>query len=76
MQLVNEPADVELKSRHRAMWAMGDYPLVASEVIPDLGRVLIDACGIREADAVLDVACGSGNVAIPGRAAGRQGDGL
>ena len=65
MQLVNNPADVELKSRHRAMWAMGDYPLVASEVIPDLGQVLVDACGVREVDTVLDVACGSGNVAIP-----------
>ena len=65
MQLVNDSADAELKSRHRAMWAMGDYPLVASEVIPDLGQVLVDASGVREADAVLDVACGSGNVAIP-----------
>ena len=65
MQLVNDSADVELKSRHRAMWAMGDYPLVASEVIPDLGQVLVDACGVREGDLVLDVACGSGNVAIP-----------
>ena len=65
MQLVNDPADVELKSRHRAMWAMGDYPLVATEVIPDLGQVLVGACGLQEADAVLDVACGSGNAAIP-----------
>ncbi len=65
MQSVNDSADAELKSRHRAMWAMGDYPLVASEVIPDLGEVLVGACGVREGDVVLDLACGCGNVAIP-----------
>jgi SAM-dependent methyltransferase len=65
MPLVKDPADVELKSRHRAMWALGDYPAVAAEVIPDLGDLLVDACGVREGDSVLDVACGSGNVAIP-----------
>ena len=28
----------DLKTRHRAMWALGDYPAVAREVIPGLGR--------------------------------------
>ena len=55
MQSVNDSADAELKSRHRAMWAMGDYPLVASEVIPDWGEVLVGACGVREGDVVLDL---------------------
>ncbi|MCU1431517.1 MAG: hypothetical protein JWP95_622, partial [Actinotalea sp.] len=27
-------ADQALKARHRAMWALGDYPSLASEVIP------------------------------------------
>lgn len=26
-----------MKGTHRAMWALGDYPAVGSEVIPDLG---------------------------------------
>ena len=34
--------DRALKARHRAMWALGDYPTVASEVIPELGPVLVD----------------------------------
>ncbi len=65
MNGMKDSADDELKARHRAMWSMGDYPAVASEVIPDLGSILVDACGVRKGDKVLDVACGSGNAAIP-----------
>jgi ubiquinone/menaquinone biosynthesis C-methylase UbiE len=59
-----------LKTRHRAMWALGDYPQVALDVIPDLGAGLVDAAGVRPSDRVLDVAAGSGNVAIPAALAG------
>jgi SAM-dependent methyltransferase len=65
MNDLKHSADDELKARHRAMWSMGDYPVVASEVIPDLGSILVDACGVQKGDKVLDVACGSGNAAIP-----------
>ncbi len=65
MAVLEDPLDAELKARHRAMWAMGDYPAVAADVIPDLGSVLIKACSIKRDDTVLDVACGSGNAAIP-----------
>ena len=65
MNDLKDSADDELKARHRAMWSMGDYPAVANDVIPDLGSVLVDACGVRGGDDVLDVACGSGNAAIP-----------
>lgn len=58
-------ADPALKEKHRAMWALGDYPTVASQVIPTLGPVLVDACGIGPEERILDVAAGSGNVAIP-----------
>lgn len=58
-------ADRELKSRHAAMWAMGDYPAVAADIIPSLGPILVEACGVRAGDRVLDVAAGSGNAAIP-----------
>ena len=34
-------ADQALKAKHRAMWAWGDYPAVATEVIPDLGPALV-----------------------------------
>lgn len=62
--------DHELKNKHRAMWALGDYPTLASDVISDLGRTLVGACAIRRGDRVLDVAAGSGNAAIPAALAG------
>jgi SAM-dependent methyltransferase len=58
-------ADRALKARHRTMWALGDYPAVATEVIPELGPVLVDAAGVRRGDLVLDVAAGTGNAAVP-----------
>jgi ubiquinone/menaquinone biosynthesis C-methylase UbiE len=59
-----------LKARHRAMWALGDYPALADEIIPDLGGVLTAACSVQPGDAVLDVAAGSGNAAIAAARAG------
>ncbi|MDH6244427.1 class I SAM-dependent methyltransferase [Mycobacterium sp. OTB74] len=64
--------DRALKERHRAMWALGDYPTLANDVIADLGLVLVTACGIGEGDRVLDVAAGSGNAAIPAACAGAE----
>jgi SAM-dependent methyltransferase len=59
------PEDHALKARHRAMWALGDYPAVASEIIATLGPTLADAAAIGPGQLVLDVAAGSGNVALP-----------
>ena len=58
-------ADRALKTRHRAMWALGNYSAVAHEIIPSLGSILADAVGIKPGDRVLDVAAGTGNAAIP-----------
>lgn len=55
----------QLKAKHRAMWALGDYPAVASEVISALGALLVEACQVHTGQRVLDVAAGSGNAAIP-----------
>ncbi len=52
------------------MWALGDYPVVAVELISDLGTVLVEACAVSEGLRVLDVAAGSGNVAIAAALAG------
>jgi ubiquinone/menaquinone biosynthesis C-methylase UbiE len=49
----------------QAMWALGDYALMAEEVMAPLGPVLVASAGIREGDRVLDVAAGSGNISIP-----------
>src|SRR4051812_8726326 len=54
-----------VKTKHRAMWALGDYDRVATEVVADLGPVLVEAAGIRRGERVLDVAAGSGNASLP-----------
>ena len=64
--------DRALSAKDRAMWALGDYPAVAAEIIPDLGPVLVEACGGRRGDRVLDVAASSGNAAIPAALASRR----
>lgn len=58
-------ADRMLKAKHRAMWAWGDYPTLATDLIAELGPTLVAACGVRSSDRVLDVAAGAGNAAIP-----------
>ncbi len=65
-------ADRALKERHRAMWALGDYPTLAAELIPDLGEALVQACRVGPGQRVLDVAAGSGNAAIPAALAGAE----
>ncbi|MFE7741577.1 class I SAM-dependent methyltransferase [Nocardia sp. NPDC057455] len=62
---MTEPGSADLKKRHRAMWAMGNYPAIATEVISGVGRRLVEVCGIGPGQRVLDVAAGSGNAAIP-----------
>ncbi|MFG2546029.1 class I SAM-dependent methyltransferase [Streptomyces sp. NPDC048594] len=63
-------ADLALKAKHRSMWALGDYPAVARDVVAGLGPALVEACGIKDGDRVLDVAAGSGNASIPAALAG------
>jgi SAM-dependent methyltransferase len=55
---------------HRELWALGDYAAMASEVLTPLGPILLSASGVRSGDRVLDVAAGSGDVAIPAAVAG------
>ncbi len=62
----------ELKAATRAMWALGDYHRFATELVWGLGPVLVDACAISAGQRVLDVAAGSGNVAIRAAEAGAQ----
>ena len=54
------------------MWALGDYHRFARAFVWEVGPVLVDACGIAAGQRVLDVAAGTGNVAI--RAAERGAD--
>ena len=72
-----EPADLgeadrTLKTKHRAMWAAGNYPAVVTDIVSELGPILVQAVGIKSGDLVLDVAAGSGNAAIPAARTGAQ----
>ena len=72
MQTATDEADRTLKAKHRAMWAMGDYPTLAADLIGELGPALVAACGIGPGDRVLDVAAGSGNASIPAASLGAR----
>lgn len=62
-------ATSDLKQRHRAMWASGDYPTVA-ELITSAGESLVDALHVSAGERVVDVAAGAGNAAAPAARAG------
>jgi SAM-dependent methyltransferase len=65
-------ADDELKTATRAAWALGDYHAFAKATVWELGPVLVEACGITGGQRVLDVASGTGNVAIRAAEAGAE----
>lgn len=71
---ISDPAtaDAMLKARHRAMWALGDFPTVVADLVHGHGPVLVAAAGVSAGDEVLDVGAGSGNVAIPAAAVGAR----
>jgi ubiquinone/menaquinone biosynthesis C-methylase UbiE len=62
---ITVPDGETLAATHRAMWALGDYALIAEEVMAPLGPILVAAAGIGPGVRVLDVAAGSGNVSLP-----------
>ena len=64
--------DSELKTRHRAMWASGDYPSMVETFLLPLGPRLVEACGIEAGMKVLDVAAGTGNASLPAAERGAQ----
>jgi ubiquinone/menaquinone biosynthesis C-methylase UbiE len=67
-----QAAAIEAKAQQRAMWALGDYHRFATQTVWPLGAVLVEACGIRAGRRVLDVAAGTGNVAIRAAEAGAE----
>lgn len=52
-----------IKTRQQIMWGSGDYGKIAWITVP-LADVLCDAVEIRSGSNVLDVACGTGHVAL------------
>lgn len=64
-----QPEMESLKTRLKSMWMAGDFGEVA-KVIEVGATEFIDRLGIKPGDRVLDVACGTGNTAIPAARAG------
>jgi ubiquinone/menaquinone biosynthesis C-methylase UbiE len=62
--------DRDPNAEQRAVWSLGDYHRFATQTVWGLGPVLVAACGISAGQRVLDVAAGSGNVAIRAAEAG------
>jgi SAM-dependent methyltransferase len=54
------------------VWALGDYPAIARDVLAPLGPELVAACAIGPGMRVLDVGAGTGNVAIAAALAGAE----
>jgi SAM-dependent methyltransferase len=64
-----------VKEGQKRMWAAGDYPDLA-RTIAGVAEVLVERVGARSGENLLDVATGSGNVAIPAALAGASVTGL
>ena len=56
----------------RTMWALGDYHRFATATVWQLGPELVRACGVTAGQRLLDVAAGTGNVAIRAAQAGAE----
>lgn len=66
---------VDLKAKARETWALGDYDTIAVFTTPPAGH-LVRAAGVRTGQNLLDVATGTGVVAITARRAGARVTGL
>lgn len=64
--------DRALKAKHRGIWASGDYPRVANDLVRELGPILVQACEVKPGQRVLDVAAGAGNASIPAALLGAE----
>src|SRR5689334_22313903 len=65
----------ELKQRMRAMWMAGNFGKIAEQITKG-AEEFVERLGIRPGTQVLDVACGTGNVALPAAAQGAHVTGL
>jgi SAM-dependent methyltransferase len=67
----------DFKRGTRETWAAGDYHQMATtEGLHDTGKRLVARVGVCRGEDVLDVACGTGNTAVPAARAGARVVGL
>jgi ubiquinone/menaquinone biosynthesis C-methylase UbiE len=60
-----------LKTKLKAMWMSGDFGQIAKQLEAE-AEAFINRLGLKPGERVLDVACGSGNLAIPAARAGAE----
>src|SRR4051812_35212450 len=65
----------EASQRQRAVWSAGDFPDIAKTIV-ESAEVVVDAADPQPGQELLDVATGSGNVAIPAAQRGARVTGL
>ncbi|HSE68007.1 MAG TPA: class I SAM-dependent methyltransferase [Gemmatimonadales bacterium] len=64
-----------LTARARSVWTSGDFLPIARSFAPGAQEFIV-RLGIRSGETVLDVACGTGNLAIPAAQAGARVSGI
>jgi SAM-dependent methyltransferase len=64
-----------IKEGQRRMWSTGDYPDIAKTIV-GAAELVVERAGAGPGETLLDVATGSGNVAIPAAAGGAAVTGL
>lgn len=64
-----------IKEGQKFLWALGDFPSVAAMIRP-ASEAMLDRIGLAEGDELLDVACGTGNLAIPAARRGARVTGV
>ncbi len=69
------PAEDPLVARMRATWTAGDFHAIAEGFARGAAE-FVAALGLEPGERVLDIACGSGNLAIPAARAGARVTGL
>jgi SAM-dependent methyltransferase len=71
------PKLADIKQDAQTTWATGDYDaMMRQERLYGVGARLVRHAGLRPGEVVLDVACGTGNAAIPAAAAGAEVTGV
>jgi len=69
------PATDPLVTRNRAVWTAGDFDRIATGY-REGAEAFINRLGIKRDEAVLDVACGTGNLTLPAARCGARVTGL
>src|SRR5688572_26591416 len=70
------PPDLEtIKARMRSMWMAGDFGVIA-RMVEEVNEEIVAGLDIRPGTKVLDVACGTGNSAIPAARRGAEVTGV